>query len=59
MTFEPNILNANTKTLALVVVNPFAYPNYSVLIHSQNVEKQYHWNILWEFLLKYEVDFLG
>ena len=24
VTFEPNILNANTKTLALVVVNPFA-----------------------------------
>ena len=42
MTFEPNILNANTKTLVLVVVNPFVYPNYSVLIHSENVEKQYH-----------------
>ena len=29
----------------------------SVLIHPRNIEKQYHLNLLLEFLLKYEVNF--
>ena len=32
-------MNTNTKTQEPVVAGPFAYPNYSVLIHPWNVEK--------------------
>ena len=32
----------HTEILGLVVMSPFAYPNYNVLIHPQNIEKQYH-----------------
>ena len=39
---QPNTLNANPKTLELVATSPFAYWNCSVLIHPQNVDKQYH-----------------
>ena len=35
------ILHINTKLLELVV-SSFAYPDYSVLIHPQNIENQYH-----------------
>ena len=44
------MLNTKTKTLELV---------YSVLIHLQNIEKQYHQNLLLDVQLKYEVDFPG
>ena len=50
-------MNTNTKTLELVAGIAFAYPSYSVLLHSKNVEKQYHQNLVLDFLLKYEVDF--
>ena len=32
-------MNTNIKALELVVADPFAYSNYSVLIHPRNVEK--------------------
>ena len=31
----------------------------NVLIHPQNVEKQYHSKLILDFLWKYEVDFSG
>ena len=40
------MLNTNTfgtiQALELVAASPFAYPNYSVLIHPRNVGKQDH-----------------
>ena len=30
------------KIMEVVVIIPFTYPNYSVLIHPQNVGKPYH-----------------
>ena len=39
-------MNSDTKT--------FTYPNYSVLIHPQNAEKQRSLNFLFNFLLKYK-----
>ena len=41
VTKQPNTMNTNTKTLELVALSPLAYLNYSVLIHSRNVEKQH------------------
>ena len=38
------MLNINTKLLELFV-NQLTYPDYSVLIHPQNIEKQYHKNM--------------
>ena len=36
------MFNTNTKTMELVVVTRFTYPNDSVLIHPRNVEKHHY-----------------
>ena len=51
------MLNINTKILELVVVSPLSYLDYSLLVHPQNIEKQYHWNMLLHVLLKWDVSF--